>query len=36
MQSVLNFSSSLRHTLLVGTPYSGKDVLTSHAIRSRM
>jgi hypothetical protein len=34
MQSVLNFSSPLRHTLIVGAPCSGKDFLTSHAIKT--
>lgn len=34
MQPVLNFSSPLRHTLIVGAPCSGKDVLTSHAIKT--
>jgi tRNA uridine 5-carbamoylmethylation protein Kti12 len=34
MQSVLNFSSPLRHTLIVGAPCSGKDFLASHAIKT--
>ncbi|MBD2249657.1 hypothetical protein [Nostoc sp. FACHB-888] len=34
MQSVLNFSSSLRHTLIVGAPCSGKDIFASHSIKN--
>ncbi|MDF5739088.1 hypothetical protein [Nostoc sp. S13] len=34
MQSVLNFSSPLKHTLIVGAPCSGKDFLASHAIKT--
>jgi hypothetical protein len=34
MQSVLNFSSPLQHTLIVGASCSGKDFLASHAIKT--
>lgn len=34
MQSVLNSSSSLRHTFIIGAPYSGKDFLPNHAIKN--